>query len=457
MWINAAAFSVTGEELAVIGRQRQRVWDARKGEPRAHLHGHTSFIVGAAFSRDRKRVASWSYDRTVRVWNAGNGRLQFVLAGHADRVQQAVFSPDGCKLFSAGDDKTVRVWSVATTAQHQRLGLDPACDLVQTSITDGVLTRDGKHAATAGRDGVVRIWDLETGKPARELRFERAAIAVAFSPDGRLLAIGTGSTSNARTPSRLSVYDWRAERRVAETMLNGGRGKPVSFSPDGGKVLVGVGDGSALILPLTESGFGAETKLQHGTSPLSGAALSPNGRLIATSSNDREIRVKLWDVSGTQPKMLAGHGLFDVAFGVAWTWTKDSFVTVDGDAHVLKWTWNGTRLERREIARLEADRWATQARFSPDDRFLFLRRNDGALLGVEVATGHTLFELEDSTLLTSFDISADGSKLLTTYSDGATRIAPFLLPPNQLADLLRRSRPACSDESQKCDTVIARQ
>jgi WD40 repeat protein len=56
---------------------------------------------------------------------------------------------------------------------------------------------DGRQLATAGKDGVVKVWDPGTGLELLTLPkedFRGTPQAVAFSPDGRWLAVGVGKT-----------------------------------------------------------------------------------------------------------------------------------------------------------------------------------------------------------------------------------------------------------------------
>ena len=56
-------------------------------------------------------------DKTVKVWDAGTGQETLTLKGHTTWVIGVAFSPDGRRIASAGSGQTVKVWD-ADTAQE---------------------------------------------------------------------------------------------------------------------------------------------------------------------------------------------------------------------------------------------------------------------------------------------------------------------------------------------------
>jgi len=64
-------------------------------------------------------LASASNDRTIWLWDAKTGEKKQVLEGHSDRVNAVAFSPDGLILASASSDKTIRLWDAKTGEEKQ--------------------------------------------------------------------------------------------------------------------------------------------------------------------------------------------------------------------------------------------------------------------------------------------------------------------------------------------------
>jgi WD40 repeat protein len=139
------------------------------------------------------------------------------------------------------------------------------------------------------RGAKIRLWDVRRRAPTG-VRFSAAALSVAFSPDGELLAAAgrdrPTQIRNARTGelvARLRTVDW---------------GRAVAFSPDGSLVATGDWDGRAQL-------WSTETWRPLGR-PLEGHEertltldFSPDGRTLASANEDGT--VVLWDVEARTP------------------------------------------------------------------------------------------------------------------------------------------------------------
>jgi WD40 repeat protein len=194
---------------------------------------HKKWIRSVAVTRDGRTIASVADDMVCRLWDAASGRMVHELrGGHHE------------------------------TTPHHFPSMLYACSL----------SPDGKYVATGDKVGHVVLWELATGKPAGTLEVpgmytwdptqRRHSIggirALAFSPDGKLLAVGgigkVGNIDHLDGKARVEVFDWRNGKQTHEFPGDKFNGlvERLAFHPQGDWLLAagGASDGFLLFFDL---------------------------------------------------------------------------------------------------------------------------------------------------------------------------------------------------------------
>ena len=183
------AFSPQGDRLATAGWDHCiRLWDVRTLRQEAVLQGHSAHVLAVVFTVDGKSLVSIGADRELRLWNIGSGK-SVLIAGNLPAFDLAV-SPNGRSVVvgtsgSKADPKTVSVFSLPSGSPEAGKPISLQTDGVVMAVA---YSPDGKQLAVGS--GSVQLWDLVGGKQLRSWNVTGIVESLCFSPDGRTLAAG---------------------------------------------------------------------------------------------------------------------------------------------------------------------------------------------------------------------------------------------------------------------------
>jgi WD40 repeat protein len=310
-------------------------------------------------------------------------------------VVAADFAPRGERLLVAGSNGRIALYAPGG-GLLERLPRQPA-------LTLGVWSANGHEFATGAEDGSATVWRIGDTKPLRTIRTTASVTALALA--GRTLLVGSGT--------HLRLVDLGTGR--TRTLHLGGAVLAGALQPDGRRFAVSFrhGKGSTTWLGPVAAGSRSVVLREDGIRTLE---FSPDGRLLATGSNDRTARI--WNARSG--RLL--HVLPQIGYVLAVRFSPDGSQLVtsnfDGGAYV----WD-VATGQRELLLVGATGSIEAAAFSPDASEIATASTDRLARIYDGQDGRLLAPLAGhADSVTSVDFDPSGSTLATGSADRTVRL-----------------------------------
>ncbi|KAF9234045.1 quinon protein alcohol dehydrogenase-like superfamily [Melanogaster broomeanus] len=289
--IKSIAFLQTGNVICGYDDGSVREWRIEDGCEVWTVESEEDECFKVTASSDGQWIAGGGLEGTITIWNATtHEKIVESKGGHLDVVSSMGFSPDSARVVSGSWDDTLIVWN--TTTGEQLAGP------LQAAIPLGaIFSPDGVNIASFGFSGT-EIWDSRSGKLVKFISAIKNIRSLAWTPDSQQLVAGCADGSihffDSWTGSLLDgslLADWNGHTDVVRS---------ITVSPNG-KIIASASEDKTVRLWDTTIRQQIGPALQH-DDKVNSVAISPDGSHLASGGNDEKLRI--WSLRDIVPPSL---------------------------------------------------------------------------------------------------------------------------------------------------------
>ena len=347
----------------------------------------------ATAEADRSRRLLYASDMGLaqQAWEAGDiGRARALLARQWPAIGQ-----EDLRGF-----EWRHLWSLCRDGSRQTLRGHTG------EVTAVAFSPDGKILATSGSDRAVRLWDIGLQRQVKHLGITSGSVA--FAPDGKTLAIAGGGDR--------SIHLWDVAAKCERASLSHrADAEAVAFSPDG-KLLASCSWDQTVRIWDVATQKEVDGLAGH-TGPVLCVVFSPDGKTLAYGGLDTTVR--LWDVAG-RCAITVFRGHTDWVRSLSFSPDGKTLASASDDTTVRLW-------DTAALLPLKTLRGAgtnlTSVAFSPDGKALATGGGEGTVRVWDATTKEVTTLLRGHAApITAVAFAPDGRVLVSGSRDGTVKV-----------------------------------
>jgi WD40 repeat protein len=367
-------------ELSACTQGEILLWDVeRRTQLGVPIRAHTSWVTDLAFSPDGHLLASISGNGDILLWEVAQEQLTGPLLTFGTDygvINHLEFSPDGKTLITDG----VALWDVMS-GQIMREFVGH-----QDTVYAVAFSPDGKLIATGGADKSIIVWDTESGRAINTfLGHSGIVTSVVFTSDGEYLA-------SADEDGYVFLWSVADDVPLGDLIRNEPHGlMGASFQANGNIVTTEFRDGTVVISDL-EKNAQIQITFEKGPDTVEALALSFDNQLLAVGGQEAIYLVDVETGTYLFDTPLTGH----VGYINSLAFSPDKKILASGGCYNRQedgfcksgiiYLWNVQTGKRLGNPMIVHTNWVTGLAFSPDGKTLASGSTDDTILLLDLDT-----------------------------------------------------------------------